>query len=290
MNIKSYEFKLAIREIQDNTYLYKDKSLLKEFKFIKNPFTRWLADPFVVEINNRHYIFAESASRITGKGKLIYTEINEKKINKCHWKTCLKEKFHLSFPNVSFENGKIEMIPETYQDNCIANYVLKDDKQFSWVKNNEIISNVKYVDTIKINEGYISYDISVATFALKFLSEEGKVIDSIPDENMSLRPAGKMFLDGKKRVLVTQNCKTIYGEGLFFNEFNLEKGSKIKLDPFLAIDYKDLNSIFDVSYYVGIHTYNFDSKYEIIDVRVKKFNFLGLLGKIFDKIKSRTQK
>lgn len=290
MNIKSYEFKLAIRRIQDNAYLYKDKNLLKEFKFIKNPFTRWLADPFVVEINNRHYIFAESASRITGKGKLIYTEINEKEINKCHWKTCLKEKFHLSFPNVSFENGKIEMIPETYQDNCIANYVLKDDKQFSWVKNNDVVSNVKCVDTIKINEGYISYDISANTFALKFLSEDGKVIDSMPDRNMSLRPAGKMFLDGTKRILVTQNCSTIYGEGLFFNEFNLEKGSKIKLDSFQAIDYKDLNSIFNVSYYVGIHTYNFDSKYEIIDVRVKKFNFLGLLGKIFDKIKSKTKK
>lgn len=286
MNIKSYEFKLAIRELNGNSYLYKDKNLLKEFKIVKNPLTRWLADPFVVEINGHHYIFAESASRITGKGKLVYCEINKKKINKCHWKTCLSTKYHLSFPNVKQVNGKIEMIPETYQDNCIASYVLMKEKgDFHWVKNNEIVSDVSCVDTVRLNEGYITYDISSNIFKLKLISKEGDELDCLGDTDMVLRPAGKVFLYNKKNILVTQNCKTIYGEGLIFNELDLTDDKKMKLSPFYTINYKDLNSIFNVNFYVGIHTYNFDSRYEIIDVRVKKFNFLGLLGKIFDKIK-----
>ena len=287
MNIKAYEFQIAIRPIQNNDRLYRDKNNLLKFCFLKNPILRWLADPFLFEYEGKHYIFAESASRITGKGKLVYCEVNFDNLKKCKWKKCMKRKYHLSFPNISLKDGNISMIPETYQDNCIAKYVLEDRNNFSsWVKSAVIINNVSMVDTISLNDRFVSYDISADTYSLKFLSSEGQVLDQISDNDLSLRPAGKLFYEGDKTVLVSQKCKNLYGEGLIFNYLNI-RDEKMKIEPFYSIDYQDLNILFKKKNYVGIHTYNFDSLLEIIDVRIEKFNIFGFFGKVFEKISKK---
>ena len=290
MNLKSYEFQLAIRMIKNSAFLYRDKNVLLEYHFIKNPIFRWLADPFLFEYNGKHYIFAESASRITGKGKLVYSEININNIKKCKWKKCLNKKYHLSFPNIYKKNGIIIMVPESYQDKCVAKYVLSNENNFdSWIKTSEIVSNVSYVDTIAFEKYYVSYDISSSMNSLKLLSANGKILDFVNDIDLSLRPAGKMFINDKNYIFVSQNCKKIYGEGLFFNFFSVDN-NKMKIKQFYSIDFNDLNRILNKKDFVGIHTYNFDSKFEIVDVRIERFDIIGLLGKIFEKAKNRFKK
>lgn len=289
MNIKSQEFQLAIRDIKNGLPLYNCKNELVKFSFIKNPLLRWLADPFLFELDGKHYIFAESASRITGKGKLIYCEIDLNNIAKCKWKKCMDKKFHLSFPNVYVQNGSIFMLPETYQDNCLAKYVLKEKNDLSsWAKSTEIVSDKMLVDTVLFGDNYITYDISSEVYSLRLLSSNGDFLDQINDTKLSLRPAGKIFVDNDKTIFVSQNCKDLYGCGLFFNYLSVNK-NKMEINAFCSIDFQDLNFIFNKKNFVGIHTYNFDSKFEIIDVRVEKFNIFGFLGKIFDKLNSKHQ-
>ena len=279
------EFQVAIR-IHDKHFLFEDRNVLSNFIFVKNPFMHWLADPFVLEYRGEHYLFVESANRITGKGHLLYTKINENITTKYKWKVLMKKKFHLSFPNVFVEDNRLKMIPETYQDGCIAIYECLG-KMENWKKNDVVVGGSAFVDTIQYNDLFITYDISCDLCKLKLFSSDGSILDSIDDTSFSLRPAGKLIYNDNQAIFVSQKCQKIYGEGLVFQRINILENGKMKIKRLFEINYSDLNSTFKSNDFVGIHTYNFDECFEVIDVRKTRFNLFGLIGKIIDKLKKR---
>ena len=286
MSIKSFEFQVAIRR-HHNTFLYQDKKHLQDFILIKNPLLYWLADPFVVEINGLHYLFVEAANRITGKGKLIYTILESKSLNRCKWKKCLKEKYHLSFPNLFIDNDYLKMIPETHQNSCISVYESSLNKKTfnNWSIDKTYVSNIECVDTIFLKNYLITYNISNPHYRLELYSLDGKCLFSCFDTELTLRPAGKILYNNNHTIYVSQNCKHGYGSGIIFNYIDISRRT-IYLKPFLQIDYNDLNIVFNNNIYNGIHTYNKDSEYEVVDIKLTKFNAFGFIGKCYNKIKS----
>lgn len=91
-----------------------------------------LADPFLFVYNEELYLFYEHQDKwIGGKGRLCMRKTKDLKI----WTDevdVLVEPFHLSYPWVFEDNGKVYMLPETGNDNSIRLYVATDDSLTKW--------------------------------------------------------------------------------------------------------------------------------------------------------------
>lgn len=92
--------------------------------FKANP-TIIVADPFLFEYKGMLHLFYESKGLYT-PGVLMMTSTSDL-VNWSKPVVVLKESFHLSYPWVFEENGKVYMIPETGQDGSIRLYEATDE-------------------------------------------------------------------------------------------------------------------------------------------------------------------
>ncbi len=290
MNFKSYQFIVYYRNINDDRKLYNDVSVLKEFKKIKNPCFYWCADPFPMNINGKKYIFAEMAGKFSGKGKIVYLELGNKKKK---WKDVFVPKFHISFPNIFQIEDKLYAIPETYMDGCLALYSVDKYNNFSWKKEKTIIEGKFIVDTVFIKDNLeyiISYEAESNLSPNKSLlirdRKTKKIISTLPDTQNVLRPAGNIFYDSVscKYYFPSQNCSVIYGGGIIFNEFKMDKNNIVSIKKVSEITPAEIKSYLGIKDAVGCHTYNFNDEFEVIDIVVNRFSFIGLMSKIIHKL------
>ncbi len=287
MRFKSLEFQIGIR-VHKNRYFFKDTSLIKDFCFIKNPRNYWLADPFVINIGDKHYIFAEAARKTNWRGKLVYSEINEENLKKCKWKTCLLEDYHLSFPNVFTDTEGLHVIPESSESKALYRYNLisQQNKKITFGKKEILKNNVQFVDSIFYKEYLITYNIESLPYKLQMFAKDGNhLIDEIVDSRQHLRPAGNIITDITD-IFVSQDCEAEYGQGIIFNRIMIKNG-RLNIKPLLEVDASLLNKELKQKIFTGIHTYNFDDKYEVIDVKKNTLSLPGFVGKIIRRIKSR---
>lgn len=274
---------VAYRKInKGDKLLYDDLSLLKDFQIIRNPFNKWVADPFPLTFEGKTYIFAEIAGKIKRKGNICYGCLNDKKVK---WKTCFKPKFHISFPNVFIDNGKVFAIPETYQDKCVGLYSLTAFP-YGWKKTKVMFDFPHAVDTIFANENHKDVfiyssetDCDIPVLKLINVDEPDNPKFSIVDEEKKFRPAGNAFKVGGNIIVPTQDGSKHYGCGLFFRKL----GNK-KLEIVSSVHADDLNKFLHMRNLTGIHTYNFNENIEVIDLVVNQFDILALVGKAYSKI------
>ena len=84
------------------------------FVAVKNPNWGWAADPFLIRYNGKIMLFAELyLYKSERNGVIGYCEWNGHKFEE--WKVSMDKHWHLSYPNVWSENGKLYMCPETNQ-------------------------------------------------------------------------------------------------------------------------------------------------------------------------------
>lgn len=92
-----------------------------------------LADPFLFVKNDTLYLFYEHLTRWFGRGRICMRSTKDL----CNWteeKDVLVEPFHLSFPFVFEEDGKVYMLPETGGDKSITLYEAEDETLTNWRK------------------------------------------------------------------------------------------------------------------------------------------------------------
>ena len=82
------------------------------FKKIIPPIDRFWADPFVIEKDNKYYIFIEELMYETYKGHISLIIMN-KKGNYTKPVKVLEKNYHLSYPFLIEDGGNLYMIPET---------------------------------------------------------------------------------------------------------------------------------------------------------------------------------
>lgn len=117
------------------SYVLKRITGLSEW-FCLNP-TIIVADPFLFVDKDRLYLFYES-KRLLTPGVIMMTSTIDLK----HWTkplVVLKEKFHLSFPWVFTDAGKVYMVPETGTDGSIRVYEATDDTLTRWKLKRKLI-------------------------------------------------------------------------------------------------------------------------------------------------------
>lgn len=268
--------------------------------FKANP-TIIVADPFLFEYKGKLHLFYESKGLYT-PGVLMMTSTSDL----VHWSkpvVVLKEPFHLSYPWVFEEAGKVYMIPETGQDGSVRLYEATDESLCSFVFSHKLLEQPK---NREIRMGYgdssiykkdgkyylmtmLQYSEPVNVLEL-YMSDKLKgpytvhPCSPITRSNKVGRDAGCWIEHQGKLLRVSQDCTHRYGDNVHVSEIT-------KLSPTVYEEKILQESILptDVSFYKeGGHQFNaikFNGQW-IVATDAKEYHRL-LITRIIHKIKSR---
>ena len=213
------------------------------------------------------------------KGSIGYAKLKYGK--RLKFKKCLDLPYHLSYPCIYIYNENIYMLPECYQSEQVALYkcISFPDK---WVQERTLLHKFA-VDTTPIEiDGKLSY------FTTLFKATDERINDNLfllTDENVKelkksdfcTRSAGLIFHHKNKRIRPVQDCRHEYGCGLIFSQIDTLTKTEFaehiiySVYPPSSILSDDINRIkLDKTVnrkWAGVHTYNFNDKYEIIDLK-----------------------
>lgn len=257
-----------------------------------------VADPFLFVKNEKLYLFYESKDFFS-PGVIMMTCTADLK----NWSkpvVVLKESFHLSYPWVFEEEGKIYMIPETGSDKSIRLYEAVNDDltEFKLVKKlleqpKDMVCRIGYGDTsIYKKEGkyylmtMLQHEEPVNILEL-YVSDalEGPYIphpcSPIAKDNKIGRDAGCWLELGGKLLRFSQDCVHRYGDNVNISVIN-------KLTPTEYEEYLVQEKIIptDVPFYKeGGHQFNvtkFNGKW-IVATDAKEYHSL-LLHRVIRKL------
>ncbi|AZK62170.1 glucosamine inositolphosphorylceramide transferase family protein [Pectobacterium versatile] len=242
-------FKIEPEEIYNNFF---------KFKKITHPKDSFIADPFLVEKDNRTYVFYEKYSFNKGKGIIVARDITDinfpsKEI------LILEEKYHLSYPNVFIHNDIYFMIPQS-SNGCIDLYKCNNfpsvwEKVHTFIKREDI----EFGDTnIYItNEGIITLETNIYDHPWK--SNSNRL--SVTVGNYLYE---KVKLDDFVIVSLGDDCSRNAGQSqrkIYQNSLNTYGGSIV------ANVNKEISDIKKPRGYSGMHTYNASENFTIIDLK-----------------------
>lgn len=288
------EWTLAIRKRQDKL-LFEPGGTDKQFFIIKNSPRYWAADPFLISKDDKDYIFFEMYDRLKGKGLIGYRVIEDGKISKM--RVAYEHNTHLSFPFIFEYKGDFYMMPESSEESTL---MLLRAKKFpnEWEKISYLSQGERMVDsslyehneevflfTQQIRKGY-SFD-SLDIFMLKSneLVPHKKNPVVVSAENS--RPAGKVFDHNSRIIRVSQDCSNGYGTKIKFNEILCLTNEDYLEETFRDIETSDLLLDKKIDF-CGVHTYNLNERYEIIDIKnknqIRLFNILNIIYRAVCKV------
>ena len=245
----------------------------KNFKIVKPPKYGWVADPFLVEYKNEVYLFAEIfLYKSERNGVIGYCKYDGDGFG--DWIVTMDKHWHLSYPNVFVENGKLYMVPESYQLGEVVLYELQEFPA-KWKKLHSYIADVEYVDSTFLD--YKDGNRYMFTFergnkspegtGILYRIDNGKLMNKIVLSNSleGSRCGGKIIEKDGKYIRVGQNCVREYGGGLIFYEID-SISPVYKEHELCRVEPTDIPGDFD-KVYTGVHTYNVCNDIEVIDLR-----------------------
>lgn len=274
-----YEWEIALRRTSERK-LYEGNG--DGFYVIKNSWRYWSADPFVFKYKGSNYLFAELFDRIEGKGVLGVAKIVNGRAT--HFKEFMRKPYHLSYPCVWEEGGKIYLMPETYQDSKV--HIYKAVKfPYKWELFKTIANDLSVCDTtpVTVNGRKRFYTTKVPENGLWEITDCND-LKEIAIDNGKVRGAGHFIILKDDIIRPSQNCSETYGGNLIFNHVDSFEPYKEHV-LFQVFSDKCPNSIekdivikisnsADSPYY-GIHTYNLNEDYEVIDLKYRnRFNIV----------------
>lgn len=268
------------------------EDLKTEFVVIPNRWYGWCADPFVFEYQNQTYIFAELFDYIKGYAGIAYCVLKDNKFSK--WKVVIKESFHMSYPHVFEQDGEIYMLPETSGNKSLILYKAKRFPDI-WEREEVLVSGLKIVDTTIDNPNLrgslgLTYKINDNSKweLLLFQLIDKKVIfsdlASLSTDDSIARPGGCFFEYQGKKFRVSQDCEKGYGYALNFMEIIDFSKTSFKERKVKYISPEDI-SINKQILVTGVHTYNANCSYEVIDIKHVDYSVVYFVFRIINKIK-----
>ena len=237
---KNYNFKLAKIEVNK----------IIDPIIVKNDKNKFLADPFLINHNDKIFCFAEEYDQIKKKGHIVFFDYSKKQSNK---KIVLSENFHLSFPFIFKYKKDFFMCPETSDISEIRLYK-SINFPFEWKYYKTIMKNINSADNIifkhnnlwwlftnidRSNSGDFSNDFSIFYSKTNPLTNKWKSHPQNPILINSLfsRNAG-MIIKKNKLIRISQvQGFDNYGEDINFNEIKLLNTKKYKEQLFKNKNY-----------------------------------------------------
>lgn len=289
------EWNIAIRK-RENNFLWEEGGGSKKFTVLSNTIRYWAADPFIISVGEKDYLFFEMFDRLKSKGLIGYREINGNKIGKM--KIAYQAKYHLSFPYVfKYKNGYY-MMPEYSEGKEL--FVLKAthfpdkwEKVESWMKGKRLVDSVllnyegeNYLLTQYLKSGYSSEELSIFIQKGKewVIHGQSPVVKSLANARL----AGKPFFEKNQLIRVAQDCQDGYGTKLHFNNILKLSENEYEEEMFRTISVGDI-TLDSKENFCGIHTYNFDDRYEVIDLKnldkIRIGNIFNIMWRVIGKLK-----
>lgn len=248
-----------------------------DFHRIKNDKSFWVADPFPIEVNGELYIFGEVFEYIKDKGSIGYTKLESGKFTP--WKIVIEEDYHMSFPYLFYENDTLYMCPEASHSNQLYLYKCVEFPN-KWEKDRVLIDGGNFNDTIFYKKdgtvyGFTSIWESIEKHEFKMfrVQENGCEFSDGKLDTLDFyltRPAGKVFFDNGKNIIVSQICKPLYGTGLIFKEFKQDWPNYSEKELYRVMPNEITCNIKEN--YVGMHTFNMTENYVVIDLIWSRFS------------------
>ena len=180
---------------------------------------RLVADPFLISVDERWFMFFEIVDRDAGRGKIGYaTSIDT---HFWHYRgIVLEEPFHLSYPHVFKANGEIFMTPETASAGAIRLY-RADDFPTSWRLVGQLVEQPLVDPTpFQTEDGWWMFgcrprknDRLTLYYADRLLGPwHPHPANPLTDGCLSSsRPAGRVISWNGRRCRFAQQCEPYYG-------------------------------------------------------------------------------
>lgn len=259
--------------------LYEEDSSNEPFILIPNTFRYWIADPFLINHNEKNYIFAELYDKKHSKGVIGYSKLKGKRCGR--FRVCLKESHHLSYPCVFNRDDDIYMVPEAKDNNEIALYkAIAFPKK--WEKHSVIFSKPGVDSTPVEYKGERCYFTTIANKNssddnLFLVNENSGEIAELATDSLTLRSAGNIIYDNNRLIRPSQD-DTTYGDAVILNRIDDFDVNNYTENPFKrilppdtdagtdGINIKLCNNRRNIQFN-GLHTYNVNEDYEVIDLR-----------------------
>lgn len=288
------EWNIAIRSRKDCIPLWKEGGVKEPFKVLRNTVRYWAADPFIIEEKGKDYLFFEMFDRFLGKGVIGCREISDGKIGKM--KIVYKADKHLSFPFVFKYNNEFYMLPEYSEGKCLPllkaiKFPDKWEVICSWMERKRVVDTAlveynsnNYLFTQELKDGYSAGTLDIYTREKNNWEkhEKSPVINSYSNSRLG----GKVFKYGENLIRVSQDCKTEYGKKLHFNLISNLSKREYEESMIGTVDINQIK-VETRKRFIGIHTYNFNEGYEVIDLKneskIKLGNILNIIYRIFCK-------
>jgi hypothetical protein len=200
------------------------------------------ADPHVVQMNGKYYIFIEEFVQARNKGHISVIELDEQG----NWKApvkVLERNYHLSYPFIFTWNDKFYMVPESRGNRTIDLYECSDFP-YQWNFKCCLMKNVSTVDTTLIRysnkwwlfTGMAENEAAAPNVEL-FLFYKDDLFEGewtahphnpIISDVKCARPAGGLFVRDGKLFRPSQNGSKGYGYGIDLNEIEVLSESEYR--------------------------------------------------------------
>lgn len=259
-----FKFNLRVNYVKGDLFDFDSYKVVKQLNASRNFFHKEpvviLADPFLFVHDNELYLFYEIQRGMYGKGMIKMKKTKDLK----KWtrpKVVLKEEFHLSYPNVFTLNGKIFMIPETYEDKSVRLYT-PNKSLTKWEHYKTLLKGKDFVDSSILHHNdkyylftteYNSSDTILHLYISDSINGEWVKHPQSPlktGKNDS-RCAGSLFYHNDVLYRPCQRSDETYGDGV--DIYQVEKLSPLEYSE------KKISNIIpnnDRFYSVGGHHFN----------------------------------
>ena len=246
----------------------------KSFKKLASSKEKFWADPFVINRDNKYYIFVEEFIYRTNKGHISVIELDNSG-NFLSSEKIIERPYHMSYPFVFEINDSYYMIPETSQNRTIELYKCKNFP-YKWEFTKNLMRNIFAVDSTLFfynNKWWFFTSIDetnnisgCSSELFLFFSDdlfsdkwESHPCNPIISDIRTARPAGKLFIQDNKIYRPSQDCSGRYGKG-----FNLNQITILTETEYEEILVSKVEPSWD-NKLKGTHTFNFDKNITIID-------------------------
>ena len=251
---------------------------MSRFERIVPPKDRGWADPFVVFINDRHYVFLEEIVYATGKGRISCMEITAPG----QWeepRPVLEQEHHLSYPFLFEFEERLFMLPESRTAKVIEVYECMEFPT-RWELRHTLMKDVVAVDSTLHHHGdrwwlfcnIVETPGGSSCDELFLFSADSPLSDvwtphplnPIISDATRARPAGRLFTHEGQLHRPSQNCTPIYGYG-----FGLNAVDVLSDTDFEERRVSSTSPDWDARI-VGTHTFNFESRMTVADALLRR--------------------
>lgn len=268
------EWSIAYRFSNDATW---DGSL-EGFHRLQPPRGGYWADPFPIQVGGRNYIFFEELPHGAAKGHISVVEV-DRAGNASQPLKVLERDYHLSYPFLVEEEGRLFMIPETAHNNTVEIYRCTDFPSH-WQLERVLMRDVFCADATLHREGDRWWMFANAARPGEDINDELYLFSSdtllgdwkphrrnpVKSDVRSARPAGRLFRNGGRLYRPGQICAPLYGSGIA-----LHRVERLNAEEYLEEEEERI--VPSSGGVLGIHTINRAGDLCVTDAFVRRPRF-----------------